>query len=86
MLDNSSDRLTTGIIVATLIVGSSMPEAVFPRDFSQTKFCQSVFLHRELQNHFPRAKHGHIWPLVIYDHSIPLIHPSSIGLYIKLLF
>ena len=49
---------------------------------------QSVNLHsltESYKHHFKDAKHGHIWPLVIYDHVVTPIRPSSIRLFPKIL-
>jgi hypothetical protein len=41
-----------------------------------------IFIRRTIAN----AKHGHIWPLVKYDHDITLIHPSSIKRFNEILY
>jgi hypothetical protein len=41
-----------------------------------------IFIRKTIAN----ANHGHIWPLVKYDHNITLIHSSSIKLFNEILY
>jgi phosphoenolpyruvate-protein kinase (PTS system EI component) len=73
-----------GAMIETPAAALSIPSLKKHVDFlsiGSKQPVQFIFSHGELKHHFKDAEHGHIWPLVIYDHRITRIHPSSISLF-----